>query len=73
MKYNSIRDLNKNIIITNTTTNLINTKIDYDLFYGNDCIIDTKISIGELLLLRSVNCILENNHNCNICIGYKNI
>lgn len=70
LKLKTIKDYNKKIIINDCLLNTIVNSIDFDLF-GDNNMVDVKITIGELLLLRSLSNLILDEHCCNIHYGYK--
>lgn len=70
MKLKSIKDYNKKILINDGLLNTLVYSIDFDLFSDNN-MVDVKITIGELLLLRYLANLIIDEHSCNINYGYK--
>lgn len=70
MKLKSIKDYNKLINITDTTLNCDLSSIEAALF-SDDYLIDCKVTIGELLVLRTLKDSIINEHGLLISYGYK--
>lgn len=70
MKMNSIRDYSRKVNITDSTINAFLNSIDYALFDDKN-MIDTKITIGDLLLIHYLHNLICDSHEILITTGYK--
>lgn len=71
MKIQSIRDYGKRVNITDTTLNSPLASIEYLLFSEDGKQVETKITLGELMLLYHIQDCLDSGHDILITSGYK--
>lgn len=71
MKLNSIRDLGKRVNITDTTINSPLASIEYLLFNEDSRQVETRLTLGDLMLLYHIQDALQNGHDILITSGYK--
>lgn len=70
MKITSIRDYTRKVNITDSTINSFLNSIDYSLFDDKN-LIDTRITIGDLLLIHYLHDLICDEHEILITTGYK--